>query len=280
MKTTVIAGLLLAVLASTSVYAQDTTPYANANDAPGSSTSTSDGGWSGSGEFGYAAAHGNSHTENINAKLGLKQENEFWKNNFFLNGLRSKGDVTVKDASGNTVDQYSTTANRYDAGASVGYKLDPRSYIVSAARYEHDNFGANLWQATVSVGYGYIALKTQRTELSFEIGPGYKRYRRADQTELVNGDSTVIQQQPEGEPIVRGLVNYKYRLTGNTSFEDTFLTEAGTRNKYYQNDAGLSVDMTKKLALKLGFQVRYNSDTLPGIKATDTLTTTNLVYNF
>lgn len=274
MKTTVMAGFLLAAFVSTSVCAQNTS-FASSDDAP-----TSDNGWSGSGEFGYAAARGNSHTENINAKLGLKQENEFWKNNFFLNGLRSKGDVSVKDANGNTVDQFSTTANRYDAGASVGYKLDPRSYIVSAARYEHDNFGANLWQGTVSLGYGYIALKTQRTELSFEIGPGYKRYRRANQVFSVDGVSVTQQQEPEGEPIVRGLINYRYRLTTNTSFENTFLTEAGSRNKYYQDDAGLLVDMTRKLALKVGFQVRYNSDTLPGIKTTDTLTTTNLVYNF
>ncbi len=275
MKTTVLASLLLAALAGTAAHAQDFPPATSSGNSADSNN-----GWSGSGEFGYAAARGNSHTENINAKLGLKQENDFWKNSFFLNGLRSKGDVTVKDANGNTVDQYSTTANRYDAGASVGYKLDPRSYIVSAARYEHDNFGANLWQATVSVGYGYIALKTQRTELSFEIGPGYKRYRRADRSLFLNGASTTQQQDPEGEAIVRGLINYKYRLTANTSFENTFLTEAGSRNKYYQDDAGLSVDMTKKVALKVGFQVRYNSDTLPGIKNTDTLTTTNLVYNF
>jgi putative salt-induced outer membrane protein len=56
--------------------------------------------------------------------------------------------------------------------------------------------------------------------------------------------------------------------------------EAGTKNKYYQNDIGLSVSMTKKLAVKLGYQVRYNSDVQVGIKNTDTLATTNLVYNF
>jgi len=82
------------------------------------------------------------------------------------------------------------------------------------------------------------------------------------------------------EVVARGLINYKFRLTDNTSFEDTFLTEAGSKNTYLQNDAGLAVNMTKKLALKVGFQVRRNSDVLPGIRKTDTLTTTNLVYNF
>ncbi len=74
-------------------------------------------------------------------------------------------------------------------------------------------------------------------------------------------------------------MNYKYRLTDNTSFEDTFLTEAGSKNTYLQNDTGLAVSMTKKLAIKVGFQLRHNTVVLPGIRKTDTLATTNIVYN-
>ena len=274
MKKTLIAGLVLAALAST-VHAQD------AGTAGTPSNAADNGGWSGSGEFGFASSRGNSRTDNANAKLTLNQENELWKNNFFFNGLRSKGEVQVQDDQGNTINRLSTTANRYDAGASVGYKLDPRSYIVGAARYDHDDFGANLWQGIVSIGYGYVALKNEKMELSFEIGPGYKQYRPADQqVTLPDGSIVRTRQDSESEPVARGLINLKYRLTGNTALEDTLLMEAGTKNKYYQNDIGLSVSMTKKLAVKLGYQVRYNSDVQVGIKNTDTLATTNLVYNF
>ena len=273
MKKILLTAALLAAAASFASYAQGAAPA-------GTDQATDNGGWSGTGEFGFASARGNSRSENANAKLGLSQENELWKNNFFLTGLRSKGNVTVKDAAGNTVDRFSTTANRYEAGASVGYKLDPRSYIVGAARYEHDDFGSNLWQGTVSLGYGYIALKSQSTELSFEIGPGYKRYRPANKLQAVNGVSMPVRQPTQAEAVARGLINYKYRITDNTAFEDTLLLEAGSQNKYYQNDAGVSVSMTKKMALKVGLQVRYNSNTQPGTKSTDTLTTTNLVYNF
>ena len=269
MNKTLIAAVLLAACASFAAQAQDA----------GNNTSNN-GGWSGSGEFGYASATGNTRSQNVNAKLGLNQENEQWKNSFFLDVLRTKVQQKVVTPAGNTINEFETTANRYDGGASVGYKLDPRSYIVSAVRYEHDDFGSNLWQGTVSLGYGYIALKNQRTELSFEIGPGYKRYRPANELQDVGGVTVPVRQDTVGEGVARGLVNYKYRLTDNTAFEDTLLLEAGSKNKYYQNDAGLSVSMTKKMALKLGFQVRYNSDTQPGTKSTDTLTTTNLVYNF
>jgi putative salt-induced outer membrane protein len=132
----------------------------------------------------------------------------------------------------------------------------------------------------VSVGYGYIALKTERTELSFEVGPGYKRYRPADLSEDVGGVPVKVQQDSQSEVVGRGLINYKYRITDNTALEDTLLLEAGSKNKYYQNDIGLSVSMTRKMALKLGYQVRYNSDVQINTKHTDTLLTTNLVYNF
>jgi len=266
MNKTLIAGLLLAGFASFAVSAQDT-------DAAAA------GGWTGSGEAGFASATGNSRSQNVNAKLGLQKENDHWKNSFFLDGLRAKSQTSVVDPAGNTIKRYDTTANRYAGGASVGLKLDPRSYIVGAARYEHDDFGANLWQGTVSLGYGYIALKDGRNELSFEVGPGYKRYRPADQDVLVNGDVVTIRQAIEHEVVGRGLVNYKFRLSENAAFEDTLLIESGSKNSYLQNDAGLAVTMTRKLALKFGYQVRHNTDVLPGIKKTDTLTTTNLVYS-
>jgi putative salt-induced outer membrane protein len=272
MKKTLIACVLLAAMASFA---------AQADDAPASGGNASNnGGWSGSGELGFASATGNTRSQNINAKLNLNQENEQWKNNFFFDGLRAKSQQSVVDATGATVQQFNETANRYDAGASVGYKLDPRSYIVTAARYEHDDFGANVWDGVVSVGYGYIALKDETNELSFEIGPGYKEYRPAATEVLVDGVEESLQNtHTQSEAIGRGLINYKYKITDNTSFEDTFLTEAGSKNTYAQNDAGVAISMTKKLAVKVGFQVRHNTNVLPGIRRNDTLTTTNIVYN-
>jgi putative salt-induced outer membrane protein len=279
MKKTLIACVLLASMASFAAQADNAAPASGA-DASSTSNAANNGGWSGSGEFGFASATGNTRSQNVNGKLNLNQENEQWKNNFYVDFLRAKSQQAVTNASGATVEQFNETANRYDGGASVGYKLDPRSYIVTAARYEHDDFGANIWQGVVSVGYGYIALKDDTNELSFELGPGYKRYRPAVQDTLING--VEVPQEANGtqsEAIARGLVNYKHKLTDNTSFEDTFLTEAGSKNTYLQNDAGVSVSMTKKLAVKVGFQVRHNTNVLPGIRKNDTLTTTNIVYN-
>lgn len=227
-----------------------------------------DGGWSGAGELGFAAARGNAKSENLNAKLQFKKEDEAWKNNFYLTALRSKGEVNGS---------YDLNANRYEAGASAGYKLDERSYIVGALRYEHDDFSPFEYQAVASIGYGYTVLKNPSDELSVEVGPGYKRFRQSD---IIDDQNVVQRFHQEGEIVGRGLMAYRHNFTPTTAFVNTLLVEAGSDNTFMQNDAGLQVDMSKKLALKLGYQVRHNSDAPGNLKKTDQLVTTNLVYNF
>lgn len=247
-------------------------------------------GWSGSGEAGIAASRGNSKSENVNIKLAFKKEDETWKHQAYLTALRSKGQTTVSNAiigpNGQPVvvdtTSYDLTANRYEIGGSAGFKLDERSYIVGALRYENDDFSSYEYQWTASLGYGYTAIKNARTELSFEVGPGYKRYdeRAYSVTAGVPPVTTLVNPDVDGEVIGRGLIAFKHKLTDTTAFENTLLVEAGSSNKFVQNDTGLAVSMTDTLALKLGYQVRHNSDVAPGSKKTDQLLTTNLVYKF
>jgi len=244
--------------------------------------------WSGSGEFGLANATGNTKSLNVDAKFRLAYENDIWKDAFFLDANRAKSNIKtpiVQD--GVVVGQtasYQTTANHFDIGGSLGYKFNPRSYLIGAARYDHDDFAPNRWQEVASIGFGYIMLKNARSELSFEAGPGYKRYQPQTYTVVDTGvtppTTTVVKPPVENEAIGRGLVNYKLALTDSASLQETFLAEIGSENKYYQNDIGLAVAMTKTLALKIAYENRYNSNIVPGTQHMDSLFTTNLVYSF
>ncbi len=260
-------------------------PFAFADDA---APATPPQGWNGSGELGFAATSGNTRSQNLDAKLKLGYEDDIWKDSFFLDALRAKGEIRTPVTTDGVVTGYTsqtqTTANRYDTGGSVGYKFSPRAYVVGALRYDHDDFAPNRWQAVASIGFGYLLFKDARSELSFEVGPGYKRYKPQDYTVVDTTTTpptvTTVHPQTEGEAVARALVNYKLAITGNTSLQDTFLAEAGSKNKYYQNDIGLAVSMTRALALKIAYETRYNSDITPGTKHVDQLFTTNIVYNF
>lgn len=250
--------LLLPLLLATAPFAA-TAQNTTADDAPT--------GWTGTGELGLAMARGNARSESVNAKIAFGREDEHWKHAFHASALRSRGEVTGDfDGDGVEEERYELSANRYEVGASSAWKFDPRNSIVGAARYEDDDFSPYDYQAIASLGYGHQFIDNERTQLRTEIGPGYRRARDAETGEV---DSGVIG---------RGLLDFKFQLTDNTTLYDTFLAEAGSDNTFLQNDIGIAVAMNEKFALKAGLQARYNSEVEPGTKNTDTLTTINLVY--
>lgn len=237
-------------------------------------------GWSGSGEAGLAAASGNTRSENLNAKVALKYSDARWKNEITASALRNKGNVTTtSSASGAPVatTRYQLTANRLETAASAGYKLDDHSYLVGATRYERDEFSPYDHQAIGSLGYGYQVLKDARNELAFEVGAGYKSV----QASAARATPAVAQAANSTDgAAARGKFEFKHSFNATTSFSDTTLVESTNGNTFVQNDAGLQVKMTRQLGLKAGYEVRRNSDVLPGFKSTDQLLTTNLVYSF
>ncbi len=218
-------------------------------------------GWKGSGELGLALTRGNSETESLNAKLGLSFEDTQWKHDIGASALRQKGEI-------DGTDELQLTANRYELSGSSAWKFTERAYLIGSLRYENDDFAPYEYQTIASIGAGWYAVKNDTTQWLFEGGPGYRRYK-----EVATG-------QTDGEAVFRGRMAYNHAFNEQTSFENILLVEAGSDNTFAQNDSGVVVKMNAKLALKAGLQFRHNSDVAPGLKKTDSLFTTNLVYSF
>jgi putative salt-induced outer membrane protein len=211
--------------------------------------------WQGKGELGGVLARGNTETETLNAKIDMVKDTEQWSHLVGFSILR------------NTTDDV-TSANRWELRGESDYKLTERSYIFGALRYEEDEFTDYEYQGTASVGYGYKFIDSDRTKLDGKIGVGYR------QSELrPAGDK-------EDDAILRGAVDFSHQLTGTTRVYDKFLVEAGSDNTFLQNILGLEVQMTDKLALGLSYEVRHNTDVLPGTEKTDQILTANLVFGF
>ncbi len=238
------------------------------------------GGWSGSGQLGLAATTGNTRSQSLNAALDLKFTSDSWIYHFEGSALRNRGtvEVGIPGPGGATVNvaQYRVTANRYTLGGSAGRILDPYNRLVSTMRYDHDNFSSYRYQAALAVSWGHVMLKDPGTDLDFELGPGVKRYRIAGET------------VSHTAAIARGALNYSQQLTANTRIENHLLVEAASFDTFAENTTSLVVQMNKRLALKVGYQIRHNTrlnnvlllNPNAGTAKTDTLLTTNLVYNF
>lgn len=227
--------------------------------------------WTGSGELGLVSSSGNTRSDSVNGRVGLRFEDEDWKHRFHIAGFRQRNEVTVlavPDDPDSAERRLQTSANRYELAGSTARKIDRRNSVFTALRYENDDFAAYEWQATVSVGWGHQAIRTDATQLYFEVGPGYRRTKNA------------IDGATETDLIGRGKAEFETRLTDNTSLTDTLLVEAGSDNTFIQNDFGVKVAMNAKFAIKAGLQVRHNTDVPAERKRTDRLTTVNLVYDF
>lgn len=211
--------------------------------------------WSGTGELGLAVSKGNTDSETLVGKLAMGYEDAAWRHAAGASFLYGRSDDVEN-------------AYRYEFFADSGYNINDRSYVFGSIRNERDHFASNEYQWTAALGYGYEAIESETTHLTFEIGPGY-RWAKLQGVRIHNN-----------EAIVRGTMDFSHQFTATTSLHDALLVEAGSDNTFIRNDIGLKVKMTEALALKAGLETRHNTDVLPGTKKTDTLTTINVAYDF
>lgn len=216
---------------------------------------TEDYGWRGTGELGLALSSGNTDTQTLTGKLGLTRENALWEHEIGLALLYGKQDEIE-------------SASRYEAFGKAGRRVGERSQWFGSARTERDHFAAYEYQSAAAISYSREVIKEEASQLSFEIGPGYRWSKLQGVRVHENG------------AIVRGYMDFKHQFNPSTAIYDTLLIEAGKDNTFARNDIGVVVKMNASLALKAGLEVRHNTDVLPGIKKTDTLTTVNIVYGF
>src|SRR3546814_11254620 len=100
------------------------------------------------------------------------------------------------------------------------------------------DWSSDVCSSDLSAGYGHKFIENERTRLSTEVGPGFRRARDAETGEVENG------------VVGRGLVDFKHQLTDNTAIYNAFLVESGSDNTFLQNDIGIAVAMNEKFALK------------------------------
>lgn len=211
-------------------------------------------GWTGKGEFGLVKTSGNTETESLIMGVEFIKEQDKWRHRAAANALSAD-------------DRGVTTAERYGFEWQSDYKLDDKSWLLGSFRYETDEFSAYDNQQTLTFGYGRTLIDNAQSKLIGEIGIGYR-------------DAELLTGMTESGAIVRGLLDYSRQVTDNSEFTNRFLVESGSDNTFVQNLAGFSVSMNDKMALKLGFEFRHNTDVPFGIDDTDTITSANLVYNF
>ena len=105
--------------------------------------------FSGTGEAGVLMTTGNSETESVNARLGLKYETGYLLAEAAAAALYRSEET---DVGGQTVDK--TSAEKYTCSAKLGYKFNAANYVFVHAAFEDDRFSGYDYQSTYTAGYG------------------------------------------------------------------------------------------------------------------------------
>ena len=211
--------------------------------------------WSGTGELGVVFSRGNSDTETINANAEVIYKPNQWRHQLRVEWLQAR-------------DSGETTARRFNMALNTQYDFEDAAYAFGALRYDDDEFSGFEYQGSLSVGYGRYLLNSDRHVLKAEAGPGLRISEPSD-----GGDT-------EENLILRGLIDYSWKLSAQADISNVFLVESGENNTFFENKLALTTGITNALRLKLGISVRRNSNVAPDRENTDYLTTANLVYQF
>jgi putative salt-induced outer membrane protein len=254
-----------AVILCMSVLTPTVASYADDAPAP---PPPPEGVWTGKGQAGYLSSQGNTDAKSANAALDMALTDGLWKHELHLGGLYGENTGIV-------------SAERFDAKWQSDYSITQDLFAFGGLRYSHDLFSGFDYQETATTGVGYKFLDTDSIKLSAQVGAGYRR--ELPELLIKNSVGEVVQrikQPEESGAIATAGIDYSQALSSTTTVTDKLLVETGSQNTLLTNALALSVKMTTKLALSLGYGLQDNTNPPAGLKKVDTIETVNLVYSF
>ena len=224
--------------------------------------------WIGKGQLGFLSSHGNSDSESLNANVDVLRYDGAWKNEIYVGGLYGKNSGIV-------------SAERWETRGQSNYSISGDLFAFGGLRYEHDLFDGFQYQASVTGGMGYKLINTDATKLTAQVGAGYRRLR----PETIDKDPTglVISRTPldaTGDAIATVGVDFSHAFTKTTVFTNKFLMEAGSSDTLLHDELALTVKMSDKLALSIGYGITDNTKPPAPLKKLDTVASVNLVFGF
>lgn len=224
--------------------------------------------WVGKGQLGFLASQGNSEASSANAAIDMGMLNEPWEHKFHLGGLYGKSAGLV-------------AAERWDTNWQSNYSFTPDFFVFGALRYQRDLFSGFQYQASESAGAGYKIINSADTKLSAQVGVGYRELRPED---LIKDDSGAVIARillpTDSSVVFTAGLDYSQAFTSTTTLSNKLLVEAGSGDKLITDALALTVKMSTRLALSLGYSLQDNTKPPAGLKKVDSVETANLVFAF
>lgn len=210
--------------------------------------------WSGNALLGYVATAGNTENKSVNFEFGAKYDLEHWHH-----ALQGR----FFSASAND----DSTAENYRLGWSSKYDFNEFNYGVGRLDWKRDRFSSYEYQRFATFGYGRRIINSNRQELDAEIGAGWT------QSEEIGGNEI-------SEAVLRIYGEYDLNITDTSKFSQTVGVTSGRSNTYTEAVSSLRASVYGALGLTVSYTFQNNTDVVPGLEKTDTISAIGFDYEF
>lgn len=162
------------------------------------------------------------------------------------------------------------SANLLAAGVRGDWKPHGRLSLYTLVNYDRNRFANIGRRFEEGLGLGYAAIDRPKHRLTTELGGQFVQQRNLDRV---------------SDNFLAGRVAelYRYTFRENAYFEEQveYLPNLETGADYRVNgEANLVAPLSRRLAIKLGYVVRFDNLTEPGVEKTDRFFTSGLQIAF
>lgn len=213
--------------------------------------------WTGEGVFGAGVTTGNTDTEDFSIAVRGKHTGGFWS---------QSGEITADYGETDDI----ATKERYAAALQSDFLFGDHTSAFVRGTWEHDEFSGFENRYFVGAGLAYKLIVSEPTQWILQGGPGY----RIDELRPI---APVRAQTEESFGATAGS-RFQHKFSpGAVLTNDTEVTYADTSTQY-KNTLALTFDIIGAFKARISYEIRHETDPLPGFKANDTASRFSLVY--
>jgi len=217
--------------------------------------------WAGTAALGFAGTAGNARTLTFTTGVNAARVTKTDKTSLYFSAIKASALVNGKS---------SETAQAVRGGIGYDHNVSKRLFVNIFNDYEYDRFQNLDLRFVLGGGFGFHAVKTDRSELNLLGGLDYNHSKFStpltrNSAEFFWGDE------------------YSYKLSGASSLVQSFrmfnnLSDTGTYRMNF--DIGASTKIAKWLSWNVALSDRYLNHPAPGRKTNDFLYTTGVGVTF
>lgn len=213
--------------------------------------------WTGEGAFNAGFTTGNTETRDAGVALRAKHTGDNWT---------QLGEFTADYGDTNEVE----SRNRLSAAGQVDRIFSNEWSGYTRLTWERDEFSGFENRYFLGVGAAFKALDTPDTKWTLEGGPGYK----IDEVRATDTTLAATEESVGG----RAASRFSHSFNERVQISDTTEVVASQTSTQVLNSLALTANLMGNLSARVSFDVRHDTDPLPGFEPTDTATKFSLVY--